>query len=138
MGGEGSGRKPDPLKQFFPQNKGKPTGMSFEPKTEIASDIYAPNYGAVKGARIKDFTDKLDDIYVNVSGDTMTGNLCMAGNSLFFDADCDSGFASIASPRANRPKSCASASAVPYRSAGFLRRHLRAIVSKSGGTRGFS
>lgn len=75
MGGEGSGRKPDQVKSFMKQQ--------YEPKNTIASgvlgDSFLPNHSGILGN--KDAKEKLDARYVNIDGDTMTGDLTLGTGS---------------------------------------------------------
>jgi len=69
MGGHGSGRKPDPMKQFFPKRKGLPTGQSFEPKSPIMDGMYLANRGGIKPEAYQGAKFNLNDLSdVNTSG----------------------------------------------------------------------
>lgn len=81
MGGEGSGRKPDPVKALLnpklqPIAKGTGTG--------VAGNFILPNYGAAKGAAA---TPLLDATYLRLdaANDPMTGDLDLNSNNIVMD-----------------------------------------------------
>jgi hypothetical protein len=81
MGGEGSGRKPDPVKALLnpklqPIAKGTGTG--------VAGNFILPNYGAAKGAAA---TSALDATYLRLdtSNDPLLNDLDMNSNNLLMD-----------------------------------------------------
>ena len=53
---------------------------TYAPSTPIATDMHLPNHSGITGNQ--DATSKLDDRYVNVTGDTMTGDLEMGSNNI--------------------------------------------------------
>ena len=68
------------LKGFTKRDlQAKPRGTQFEQRTPIATGMYLPNHsGLINSNEGK----KLDDRYVNVTGDTMTGNLSMSNKGI--------------------------------------------------------
>jgi len=90
MGGQGSGRKPNPIKQIYGEHKVNPT---------IASNLNLPNYSGIKQEAIKGKADKdLSKEYLKLDGSnanqdidisnynlTMGGLLCLDNGTYVWD-----------------------------------------------------
>lgn len=87
MGGPGSGRKPDPMNYFF--SKAKEDAQAGSPSIQfqnpIASKngegIFIPNHSGITSSQ--QAVNQLDARFVNVTGDTMTGNLTISPASSY-------------------------------------------------------
>ncbi len=73
MGGEGSGRKPDVVKRLINERKANIA------QSGVAGNFVLPNYGAATAQHV---VDKQDEKYVDVTGDSMTGDLNMTGGDI--------------------------------------------------------
>lgn len=88
MGGEGSGRKPDMTKRVIEQHR-----LHNAPIAAIGGDdMFLPDYSGV--AAHKKTKDAFDGLYVNITGDTMTGNLELDTSKVitFFDTAGTNGY----------------------------------------------